>query len=737
MLGNVLLASSGIVLLVLSLGVYLSNPKRPVNRALTAFLLSGFLWLAANFFTNISPSQPSSLFFAKSTLIGAALIPLTFLIFTVAYTAYRKLNWSFFVGVGLLPAVIIFFTPTSYNISSVSAYGRNTVAGPIYLLLLAVIIAYFSYGIYKLNQFYKTASSVERLQLQYMFAGLILTLVPAFITNGILPIFGGNQYYAYGPTSVVAMSVFTTIAIVRHKLLDIRLVVARSLGYVFVVATLAAIFAVFLVTLTSLFFPGNEISTGIKIIYIAVALLLAFIYQPLKRIFDRWSNSIFYRDAYDPQAMLDELNSVLVGNIEIQKLLEKSSSVIAKNIKAEYCLVGVKEMEKVPIRIFGTHKKDFSDEEIAKVRSITPHFEKQKVIVTDELEEKYSELRGILQGNSIGVLARLLTQNGGIGYIVLGYKKSGNPYSKLDVRMLDIISDNLVIAIQNALRFEEIQRFNITLQQKIDEATHELRRVNHRLRELDKTKDEFISMASHQLRTPLTAVKGYLSMILEGDTGAVKKDQKDYTQKAFDGAQKMVYLIADMLNVSRLQTGKFVIENQPTDLAKVVEGEVAQLEETAKNKQLKLTYHHSPEKFPVLNLDETKIRQVVMNFLDNAIYYTPSGGSIMADLSASEEEVRFTVTDTGLGVPASVQHHLFSKFYRADNARKMRPDGTGLGLFMAKKVITAQGGAIIFKSTEGKGSTFGFSFPRHAIEAKIEKPLKPAAKNEEVAAVKT
>jgi len=278
------------------------------------------------------------------------------------------------------------------------------------------------------------------------------------------------------------------------------------------------------------------------------------------------------------------------------------------------------------------------------------------------------------------------------------------------------------------LRFEEIQQFNVTLQEKIEEATRELRRVNHRLRELDKTKDEFISMASHQLRTPLTAVKGYLSMVLEGDTGAVKKNQKDMLQKAFDGSQKMVYLIADMLNVSRLQTGKFVIENTATNLADLVQGEVSQLEETAASKQLKLTYK-KPDKFPTLNLDETKVRQVVMNFLDNALYYTPSGGSVTVDLTASEEEVRFSVSDTGLGVPAEVQHHLFSKFYRADNARKMRPDGTGLGLFMAKKVIAAQGGAIIFKSTEGKGSTFGFSFPRKSMEANPAKsPDKPHQK---------
>ena len=111
-------------------------------------------------------------------------------------------------------------------------------------------------------------------------------------------------------------------------------------------------------------------------------------------------------------------------------------------------------------------------------------------------------------------------------------------------------------------------------------------------------------------------------------------------------------------------------------------------------------------------LDETKTRQVIMNFVDNAIYYTPSGGRIKVVLSETPASIEFRVIDTGIGVPKSEQPHLFTKFYRAGNARKARPDGTGLGLFMAKKVVTAEGGAIIFDTREGKGSTFGFMFPK-------------------------
>jgi signal transduction histidine kinase len=221
-------------------------------------------------------------------------------------------------------------------------------------------------------------------------------------------------------------------------------------------------------------------------------------------------------------------------------------------------------------------------------------------------------------------------------------------------------------------------------------------------------------MASHQLRTPLTSVKGYLSMVLEGDAGKINATQQKMLGQAFTSSQRMVYLIADLLNVSRLRTGKFVIEASPTNLALMIEEELAQLVEAAKVRDLELTFD-KPKDPPELMLDETKTRQVVMNFIDNAIYYTPSGGHIKVELKSDDRKVELRVIDDGIGVPKAEQHHLFTKFYRAGNARKARPDGTGLGLFMAKKVVIAQGGSVIFESTEGKGSVFGFSFSRHKL----------------------
>ena len=200
-------------------------------------------------------------------------------------------------------------------------------------------------------------------------------------------------------------------------------------------------------------------------------------------------------------------------------------------------------------------------------------------------------------------------------------------------------------------------------------------------------------------------------MLLEGDAGEIKVGQYEFVQEAYYGATRMVSLINDLLNVSRMETGRFFLEINEFDLTKTIEEEVKQLGKAAKDRGLKLVYQKHGH--VSLCADEMKIRQVVMNFIDNAIYYTLDG-KIIVNLHDEGKNVRLEVTDNGIGVPKEQQKHLFTKFYRAENARSARPDGTGLGLFMAKKVIEEHHGEVIFRSVEGKGSTFGFRLPKEA-----------------------
>ncbi|HSW80337.1 MAG TPA: GAF domain-containing sensor histidine kinase [Candidatus Saccharimonadales bacterium] len=290
-----------------------------------------------------------------------------------------------------------------------------------------------------------------------------------------------------------------------------------------------------------------------------------------------------------------------------------------------------------------------------------------------------------------------------VGAILAGFYSTADQLTDSDTLLLNRVSESVGVALDNKILAEENSR-----------VLRQLKKSNTKLRLLDQTKDDFISMASHQLRTPLTSVKGYLSLVIDGDAGEISDSQRKLLTQAFFSSQRMVFLIADLLNVSRLKTGKFIIERTFVNLAEIIEQELAQLVETAKGRDLTLEYK-KPANFPSLNIDETKTRQVIMNFCDNAIYYTPAGGHIIVQLENLEKSIEWKVIDNGIGVPKADQHHLFGKFYRAKNAQKARPDGTGLGLYMAKKIIVAQGGAIIFKSKPGKGSTFGFTFPKAGI----------------------
>jgi signal transduction histidine kinase len=721
LLANIILALTSLMALFLGLFILASNPRKPVNRALSALIFSVFIWQVANLFTNISASPSAALFFARTTLIGPCIIAYSFLLFCKIFTEAKNFGYKQALQVGIIPFGIVVLFPTKLNVVSIEPYGYNAQTGPLYFVLIPLILVYFSWGLvllYKLRK--KTRDPIRRAQIRLIFAGILFTLIPALVSNGILPALGYSDAASYGPSVVIILAICMAIAIIRHRLLDIKLIVARSVAYVLLLGSLSVVFAGLVITVPASVIGADKPSLGRQIYYTFAAIALAFGFQPLRKFFDKLTNKLFYQDAYDPQEFLEELNGVIVSNIELDILLRKCIEIIERNMKVEFCLFGIRETTYSRRRLIGNDHRKFSEEDIQKVRAATPSIH-QRIIVTDELDEGHEHLRKVLAKNDIAIIGRLSTDivhtAEGIGYLVLGPKKSGNLFNRQDARVLEIITKELVVAIQNAMRFEEIQNFNLTLQKKVDSATNELRRSNEKLKELDETKDDFISMASHQLRTPLTSVKGYLSMVLEGDAGKLNPNQAKLLDQAFVSSQRMVFLISDLLNLSRLKTGKFVVEASPVNLSEIIEGEVDQLIETAAARGLKLTFE-KPDTFPALMFDETKIRQVIMNFVDNAIYYTPSGGNIKVSLNETPHSVEFTVKDDGIGVPKHEQHHLFTKFYRAGNAKKARPDGTGLGLFMAKKVIIAQGGSVLFSSQEGKGSTFGFTFSK----AKLKPP---------------
>lgn len=593
------------------------------------------------------------------------------------------------------------------------------------VLYLVPQLLFILWSMANLFMAFYTAKGVDRDRVRVILVSLLVAAImfgvpylvlDALIDRGTIL----RQLQEIGNLGMIVFIIGSAYAIIRHHMFDIRAAAARATTYILSLASIGGLYFLVAFSIFNTTLNGN--GWGTKLLYLSFALITSVIYQPTKRFFDRATNAIFYRDAYEPQELYNELNYLLATSSDLNHMLGAAATILQKHLKTEFVIFGLRESGSRRPRLIGTDELVYSDADLALLRSITVK-SNDTVIMGQELaassraqhSSRMRHLINILDKYSIGVLTRLTDRkNDGKeadGYILFGSKKSGNSFTQRDKQVIDIINNELFIAIQNALRFEEIQQFNITLQQKVDTATRQLRKTNQKLEALDQAKDEFISMASHQLRTPLTSIKGYLSMVIDGDAGKLTKLQHSMLSQGFSSAQQMVYLIGDLLNVSRLQTGKFVIDATPVNLADVIEEELAIVAASAGVKGVGLDFK-KPADFPLLQLDDTKIRQVIMNFLDNAVYYTPAGGTVKIELEEAERAVELRIIDSGIGVPKADQHKLFTKFFRASNARKARPDGTGLGLFMAQKVIVASGGAIIFHSKEGEGSTFGFSFPR-------------------------
>ena len=228
---------------------------------------------------------------------------------------------------------------------------------------------------------------------------------------------------------------------------------------------------------------------------------------------------------------------------------------------------------------------------------------------------------------------------------------------------------------------------------------------------IEQMKTEFVSIAAHQLRTPLSAIKWSISLLKEKIKG--DKDAEDLLEKLNQSNERMIRLIDDLLNVTRIEEGRYIYKPVPRDIVQIIESVIVLRVEAAKRKGIDFSFNKPKEKIPEVKVDEEKISIVIQNLVENAINYTPSGGKILVSIIYQKEtqEILVEVKDTGIGIPKSEQQRVFSKFFRGTNAIKNETEGTGLGLFIAKNIIEAHGGKIWFKSEKDKGTTFYFTLP--------------------------
>lgn len=258
----------------------------------------------------------------------------------------------------------------------------------------------------------------------------------------------------------------------------------------------------------------------------------------------------------------------------------------------------------------------------------------------------------------------------------------------------------------------ELQVATIPIRDKHQVAVRYLKTLRDVSREkaIAKSKSEFISVAAHQLRTPLSAIKWVLKLMLDQDAGPITDEQRDLLKKGYDSNERMIELVTDMLDIARIEEGKFGFEFHHASITTLIEKAIGAFIMKAKEKNITLVFE-KPEKDFTLKMDPARITLVIQNLIDNALKYTHNDGTITITVTADEAYMRVSVRDSGIGVPKEQMGKLFTRFFRGANAVKLETEGSGLGLFLVRNIIARHGGSVAVETEENKGSTFSFTLP--------------------------
>ncbi len=318
-----------------------------------------------------------------------------------------------------------------------------------------------------------------------------------------------------------------------------------------------------------------------------------------------------------------------------------------------------------------------------------------------KVNPKLEEILSVEEKEVVGKKLKELKENSSFSKIVeIIWGEKG--IKETERQQINLLRDRVVEITTVAIKKEEKREGYLLI-------VHDVSREKR----VERLKTEFVSLSAHQLRTPLSGMKWTLKMLLDEDVGKLNKGQKELLGRLYRNNERMVKLIADLLDVTKLEEGKYLYYHRKEDILEIAGQIIPSLEEQAKQKGLKFKFSEPKEKIPKIKMDKEKIGICMQNLIRNSIKYTDSGGKVTVNLKYDKKnkEVLFYVEDTGMGIPKDKQKRVFTKFFRTSKAMKKETVGSGLGLYMSKNIIEAHGGKVWFESEEEKGSTFYFSLP--------------------------
>lgn len=296
-----------------------------------------------------------------------------------------------------------------------------------------------------------------------------------------------------------------------------------------------------------------------------------------------------------------------------------------------------------------------------------------------------------------------------LGVFLVSVNKLAEEITEFEKQTLSHFVDGIHIALVNANLYTSLRI-----------VTNELRIANEKLKELDDLKTDFISIASHQLRAPLTAMQGYSSMLLEGSYGAISEEVRRIIDKVFQSSQRLIIIVNDLLEISRIEKGKLELVFNSLNVSELLKDIIEELRPNAEKKNIAIKFNCPDTQEIVVEADLHKMRQVLTNIVDNAIKYT-NAGFVHVCAEIRDHSALITVQDSGVGISPENMKYLFQKFSRVKGISKMYTDGSGLGLYVAQEIMRLHHGEIwVTSDGTGKGSQFFISLPLKTQDEKAK-----------------
>lgn len=724
---NIYAASSmitAIASVLLGIFVLAKNPTNKINRIWFYTSFSIFLWTFSLYWCFNAQDEQSAFFWQKLLYIGTALIPITFYNFIILLT--RKIEDKRHLWVmrfGYLICLFFLFSISYGNFLFVGVGERMSdgywpiVFSDWYYSYLAYFAFYVAMIWFVLWRESRMASGIRGKQIKLV----ACTALVGFVGGSFNFLLDFGFSYPIGNLFVVLYVFFMAYAITKYRLLDIKSFVRRSTIFAFLVALIAVLFVIFSNYLFFLFerYLGSYAQ---MISAVLSAIIVVICYEPIKKLIEKITDRFLFIKSYSSSQVLSEVSTLALSEINLSKLLELLEQKL-KNIfffkKISFLFLDEKGRLNL-IKQSGFDQKQLSDFARGKEKYLPWYFTGNKNIkVIPELKDAYEageyqpKSLDILNGlfdMDVSLVVPLFVKESLIGIILIGDKRSNDLYTQDDINTIGAIAGQLAMAIENARLYEKQKRFNQDLKIEVKRATERLVAANKELQRLDDAKSEFLSIASHQLRTPTTIIRGYISMMQEGSFGPVPSIIQENLKKVNSATDRLLSLIESLLDISRMEAGRLEFDIQPTDLSVIAKSLIDDFKKKADDKKLKFDFYF-PKSLPKVLADPNKVKEVASNLIDNSIKYTPKG-EVSVGLHQEGSSVVFSVQDTGLGVEPEDLPRLFNKFVRGKDMVRVHTEGTGLGLYFARVVIENMGGRIWAESPgKNQGSKFCFSLP--------------------------